>query len=318
MKILVTGSRGFIGGSIARFAARHNHQVLGIGRSSQREADWPGEYVQADVVSADLSPIIREFAPEVVFHAAGTASVGASLKSPLDDLRAAMMTWANTLDGVRRSELQPLILFPSSAAVYGNPPALPVKESAPLDPISPYGFHKAACELLAREYSFCFGLNIIVCRLFSVFGTAQRRLLVWELFKQFTNCDSTAWVDGTGAETRDYLAVDDVAAAMFHLIESQPQAQQNEEEARCLFVNIASGEETSVLELARLIGEMIAPEKEIQCRGRARRGDPQRWRADTSRLCALAPSWQPFALRENLSKCLAAWQKEFDSLRYEG
>jgi UDP-glucose 4-epimerase len=304
MKLLITGSRGFMGGSIGRFAISAGHEVLGVSRASQPARDWEGKYVTADVVSADLAPVIQAFGPDAIFHAAGTASVGASFTAPLADLRASLLSWANLLDSVRRSEAHPLILFPSSGAVYGQLRSLPVNEEASVQPISPYGFHKAACELLAREYADCFGQRIIVCRIFSLFGAAQRRLLIWELFQQFAGVEQTVWVQGSGAETRDYLAADDLAAIVLELT-----AQQREilPPGKNLVLNVASGSEVQVLELARQIGKLVAPEKEIRCRGLKRPGDPERWQADVTRLRALLPNWQSQSLAEGLGGCLASW-----------
>lgn len=312
MRILITGSRGFVGGSVGRYAVQAGHTALGIGRATQAEVSWPGAYVSADIVSSDLSGVIRDFAPDVLLHAAGTASVGASLVAPLDDLRAALLTWANTLESVRRSGLRPLLLYASSAAVYGNLTELPVREDAPARPISPYGFHKAACELLAHEYAECFDLNVVVCRLFSLFGAAQRRLLVWELYRQFANttaADPVVWLEGTGTETRDYLHIADVSAALLE-VAAAGLAEPATKRGRCLVLNVASGEETSVLELAARIGALVAPEREIRCRGIERPGDPRAWRADISRLRALAPHWQPQPLTQSLAQCVAEWQTE--------
>jgi UDP-glucose 4-epimerase len=304
MKILITGSRGFVGGSIGRFATRSGHDVLGVSRATQPVSDWQGQYVTADVVSADLVPVIQEFAPDAIFHAAGTASVGASFATPLADLRASLLSWANLLDSVRRSGAQPLILFPSSGAVYGRLSELPVNEDANLQPISPYGFHKASCELLAREYATCFGQPIIVCRLFSLFGEQQRRLLVWELFRQFAGAEDIVWLQGSGTETRDYLSADDLTAALLALMETQFGIMQRGDYR---VVNVGSGTETRVLDLAKQIGELVAPEKEISCRGLKRAGDPERWQADISRLRALLPNWKPKSLAEGLAACVASW-----------
>ncbi len=121
MRIAITGSRGFIGGSFARHAVAAGHEVLGISRSSQPEPDWPGEHVHADSLHSDLAPALREWRPEAVLHAAGSASVSDSMADPLEDLRASAMTLANTIDGIRRAGVAPVLLIPSSAAVYGNP-----------------------------------------------------------------------------------------------------------------------------------------------------------------------------------------------------
>ena len=307
MRILITGSRGFVGGSVGRFAARAGHEILGLGRSTQPPRGWPGAYAQADVVHSDLSGLVRDFAPDLLLHAAGTASVSASLQSPLDDLRAALMTWANTLEGVRRSGARPLTLFPSSAAVYGDLSGPPAREETPLAPISPYGFHKAACELLAREYAECFGLRVVVCRLFSLFGPAQRRLLVWELYRQLAGPDATVWLQGTGAEVRDYLHVDDAAAAFLQLADGLRR-----ETSPGIFqvLNVASGEPADVLGLAEQLRARVAPHKELRCRGLTLPGDPRAWRADISRLRALAPGWQPRPLADSLARCVAEWQND--------
>lgn len=305
MRILITGSRGFLGGSVGRVAATDKHEVLGVGRSSQPEVGWPGDYIQADVSTADLSKIVLDFAPDVILHAAGTASVSTSFEAPLDDLRASVLTWINTLEGVRRSGLQPLIIFPSSAAVYGNPTRLPVHESAAINPISPYGFHKAACELVAREYSACFKLQIIVCRIFSLFGEAQRRLLLWELYRQFAGSEEVAWLQGTGSESRDYLHVDDFAAALLQLT---GERQRMLEQGSSLVVNVASGEETTASDLARQVSNLMPLKKSLRCRNLERPGDPLCWRADISLLRSLIPAWQPRPLSAALAQCLTTWK----------
>ncbi len=307
MKLLVTGSRGFIGGSVGRYAAAAGHDVLGVARSSQPEEDWPGRYVQADVLHAPLADIIADFAPDAVLHGAGTASVGASLAAPLEDLRAAVLTWANTLESIRLSGVRPVILFPSSAAVYGNPASLPVSEEAPVSPVSPYGFHKAACELIGRGYAECFGLNIAVCRLFSVFGVRQRRLLVWELFDQLLGPNPVVHLQGTGRESRDYLLVDDLASALLGLASHPSWGPSPKDAGRLRVLNLCRGQETPVLALARLMSALCRSEKPVCCHGAAQPGHPARWVGDPSRLCGLLPDWQPRPLESSLRGCLDAW-----------
>src|SRR5271154_1188298 len=71
MKILITGSRGFVGGILGRMAARAGHELIGISLSSQSERDWVGKHLRSDVSCADLAPVIRELKPEAIFHAVG-------------------------------------------------------------------------------------------------------------------------------------------------------------------------------------------------------------------------------------------------------
>lgn len=301
MRILTTGISGFIGGSFARFAARCGHEVMGSGRSSNN--CWSGLYTPI-TGSGELRTLIDDFRPDIVINAAGTASVGASVEDPLNDFRGSVQTCVEVLDAVRGSETRPLVVVLSSAAVYGNPVSLPVAEDALLQPISPYGFHKVMCELLAREYAECFGLKVLVCRFFSVFGPAQRRLLVWELYQQLAGPEKIAWLNGTGEETRDFLYIDDLAAALLGLIENAQETPDN-----YLSVNVAGGVETSVLQLAGMLRDLVAPDKEIRCRGILRKNDPLRWRADVSRLQTLLPAWKPRTLQEGLADCVQAWKE---------
>ena len=300
MKILITGSRGFVGASFGCLAAAAGHEVLGISRSSQPEPGWPGRHLQGDAGQTDLAPVIRDFAPDLLLQAAGSASVGASFADPVGDFRATAVTLTNVLDSVRRSGREPLVVFPSSAAVYGNPATLPVAEDAPCAPISPYGFHKAACELLACEYAQCFGLSTVVCRLFSLFGSRQRRLLAWEIYSQLTGTADAVQLQGTGTETRDFLHIDDLSRAILLLAKTVPRRQ-------CTLLNMASGSETTVLTLAETIRSMTAPGKMITCKGIARLGDPHRWCADVRCLRALIPEWNPQELSTALESTIRQW-----------
>ena len=225
------------------------------------------------------------------------------MSDPLGDFRATASTLMNVLESIRRSGREPLLVFPSSAAVYGNPRHLPVPEEAPLDPISPYGFHKSACEMLAREYAQCFGLSIVVCRLFSLFGEWQRRLLVWEIFHQLAGTTPAVELQGTGTESRDFLAVDDLSRAILALHPAAPRQA-------CTILNVASGRETPILDLAELMRARIAPAKDIVCRGVARPGDPFRWVADIRRLQSLAPAWEPQELAPALEAVMEQWQRD--------
>jgi UDP-glucose 4-epimerase len=301
MKIAITGSRGFIGGSFARHAAAAGHEILGISRSSQPETDWPGEHLHADSLHSDLSPAFRNWRPDAVLHAAGSASVADSLADPLEDLRASALTLANTMDGLRKAGGSPVLIIPSSAAVYGNPARLPVSETGTVDPISPYGFHKAACELLGREAAECMGLRVIVCRLFSVYGPRQRRLLIWEIFRQLQSEANVVELMGTGNESRDFLHIDDVSTALISLAQHASRG--------CTVVNVASGTETSVAQLAEEMKRITDENKMVMCRGTARPGDPAHWEADIARLRELAPAWRARPLREGLTETITQWQQ---------
>lgn len=304
MKLLVTGALGFIGGSVARHAAARGHDIVGLARAEDPGPREALGFRLRGLEGSSLAVILAEEAPDAILHAAGRASVGASMSAPAEDFAGSVSIWHELLEAVRASGRSPRLILPSSAAVYGNPSALPVAEDAKLAPISPYGFHKRIAEVLAEEYAACFGLDIVVARLFSVFGPAQRRLLLWEIFAQLAGPDEVAWLDGTGAESRDFLHVDDVAEALLRLA---ARPREGAPVAAAEIVNVASGEERTVLEVASAMRDLVAPNKRIACRGHERPGDPKRWRADVTRLLALAAPFRPRPFDEALRGCVAAW-----------
>ena len=301
MKLLITGARGFLGFTMAEVAQRRGWEICGIGRSAQAPDGWPGRYCWADVAQSDLTPILNGFGPDIVFHGAGSASVGQSFNTPIDDLRGSVLAFAGLLDAVRRSSSRPTVIFPSSAAVYGNPIRLPVSEEDAVSPISPYGFHKLQCEILAREYAECFGLRVLVGRLFSLFGMRQKRLLVWELLQQFISDEPIVRIQGTGEETRDFLWADDAMNMMLDITASQ--FQSGAESAMEVF-NIASGIETSVMRMTVVLQSLLGCKKEIETGESTRIGDPTRWCADTTKAKMALPRFSWTLLEDGLQKLI--------------
>jgi UDP-glucose 4-epimerase len=314
MRLFVTGARGFVGFAVTEAAVRRGWDVCGIGRSTQPPENWSGQYCWADVAHSDLTPLINGFKPDIVFHGAGSASVEQSFATPVDDLRASVLTFANLLDAIRRSRQRPAILFPSSAAVYGNPSRLPISESAPTKPISPYGFHKLQCEILAEQYRKCFSLKVIVCRLFSLFGPRQKRLLLWELFQQFTSDKPFVQLQGTGEETRDYLSAGDAASAMMDLAAQPIDGNENESST----INIASGEETSVFSLALTLRAILGSDKSVKAGAKTRLGDPVRWQADVTRLKGVVTTYPLAPLEQRLLSCVEGFRATRISQLYDG
>jgi UDP-glucose 4-epimerase len=306
VKLIVVGCRGFLGGVIGRRASQQGHDVVGIGTASQPDARWIGRYVQADVATTSIAALIENSSPDAIIYAAGTASVGASLRDPLQDFRASVLPWAGVLDSIRRSNRSPLVLFLSSAAVYGEPSSLPIPEGAAARPISPYGFHKLACETLAQEFASCFGARVAALRLFSVYGPAQRRLLLWELFnKPADDGQPVLRLEGTGEESRDYLHQDDVADVVLRLAARLADVRAG----TSLSINVASGSETRVLDLARLLVGAVRPAT-IEPSPIARPGDPLRWQADITALRQWLPDWSPRPLHEGILACVEAWRHD--------
>jgi len=306
MKILITGASGFLGGAVGHAALVAGHEVVGIGRAARPPARWRGAYRQVDFGSADmLSEAIAGIAPDCVAHFAGTASVGDSFQAPLADFESSTGLWFRVLDGIRQSGTRPLVALASSAAVYGSPEILPTPESAPRHPESPYGFHKKLSEQIAEEFARCFGFSIVSLRFFSVFGEAQRRLLVWEIFDQLRRGASELRLKGTGDEQRDFLSAEEAAAAAIGVC-----AARTGDAPGFRAVNIASGTGVSVREVAGTLRDCAGSRAEIVFGHEELRGNPSRWQADVGKLRQWLPDWQPEPFAKSLARCAKAWNVE--------
>ena len=301
--LLITGANGFIGGVIGRAWQSQGGNIVGLVRPEARvdAANITFPIHRYPLTSDEVRSAIDHFAPDVVLHAAGTAAVGASLTDPAADYAASVGTANAALEGIRRSGRRPRFLFPSSAAVYGEPAMLPVAETAPIHPLSPYGYHKAMAELLIREYGRCFGVPALIFRLFSVFGPHQRRLLVHELFDRFRR-DAVVTVQGTGEEMRDFLHEDDLAAGVLGLL---PRISDP-----VVVINLATGRGTRVKTVAATMQRLLKSPKEIRYANAAQPGNPSQWTADISALRACAPDLDYAAaadFEQRLAKTLRGW-----------
>lgn len=298
-RVLITGAGGFIGRGIFRHFEPRVQSVLGLTR--QTHPDSPS----IKVTNYEIESLVRtvaEFDPHFVVHAAGPASVSASLQDPFRDFEMSVLLLARMLEAVRRSGRKPVIVFLSSAAVYGEPLNNPVPETAPLRPLSPYGYHKHLCELLLEEHFRVWGISSISARLFSVFGPEQKRLLVWELFQQFQTPAGVVKLRGTGDETRDYIHIDDLADRLLRAMVALRGTQGN------VALNLASGEKISTRDLAVLMKRLLKADHEIRCLGEKLEGNPAQWNADISSYRKITgEGTASYAIADRLQSCLEVW-----------
>jgi UDP-glucose 4-epimerase len=262
-RCLVTGAGGFLGGYVVDEARRRGVDVVDPG--SMR------------LPSSELAPFVRDAAPEYVVHLAAPASVAASIADPHADFVGCVDGTACLVDALRRGAPRARLVLVSSAAVYGNPPALPVREDAPEKPLSPYGYHKLLSELLVDEASRLWGAWTAVARVFSAYGPGLRRQVVYELCAKAARGEPLV-LDGTGDESRDFVHAADVARAVWTLLERAPGTAER--------FNVATGIETRIGHLADAVARAARAEP-ARFSGRARPGDPARWCADVSAIAAL-------------------------------
>lgn len=265
---LVTGAAGFLGGHVSDALGEAGHEVVGV--------------VRGDLTPDRLKSLIAATRPDVVVHCAGPASVGNSLTEPLEDFRGSAGLLAELLERLRQADLRPRFLLLSSAAVYGSPERLPVDEHAAVAPISPYGFHRAASELVLAGHHRSFGLPAASLRIFSAYGEGLRRQLLWDVCAKGLG-EGQICLAGTGEETRDFVHARDVAQAVLKV--TTGGAFDGEA------YNVGTGSETTVRAVAHLLaGELGIDRALVSFDGKQRAGDPAHWRADVGRLMNLGYS----------------------------
>ena len=198
---LVTGGLGFIGRAAAQKLQADGFRVIGLGHGN-RPFDDPGSagfarWVDGDVSVSALQGLEERF--DLVVHCAGNGSVGYSLTHPMEDFAKTVQTTAAVLEYMRLAKSQALLVYPSSAGVYGSKDNIAIHESDALEPISPYGHHKKIAEELLASYSQSHGLRVLVIRFFSVYGAGLTKQLLWDAGARLVAAgDSPAVFWGTG------------------------------------------------------------------------------------------------------------------------
>ena len=163
-RALVSGATGFVGPYLVRHLEEHGDHVAAVGHQ-----DGP------DLLDSEAwATLIESEAPDVIYHLAGFSDVGASWKEPHTSFRLNAEGTLSILEAARRAKVKRVIVV-SSADVYGiaSPASLPLHESAPLQPRSPYGSSKQAAEAIAQQYCRGWGLDVIVVRPFNHIGPGQ-------------------------------------------------------------------------------------------------------------------------------------------------
>jgi UDP-glucose 4-epimerase len=305
--VVVTGARGFLGAYLVRELAAQFPRVIAIDKRPAQPG--PAERARVEHLTqalpcAEFEALLRSAKPGLLVHAAGPSSVPASLSDPAADFRDSPALFFAVLDAVRRCAPECRVIFLSSAAVYGQPKRLPVREDAPPGPVSPYGFHKLLCERLADQFARLYGLRVCSVRIFSAYGEGLRRQVIWDICRMALEQPQVR-LFGTGDETRDFIHGQDVARAIALL--SRKAGWQAD------VYNLASGADSSIRGLAQSLLAALGCAKPVIFSGQGRPGDPLRWRADVRRLRELG-----FAPAITLEQGVARYVKWIVSERGQG
>jgi UDP-glucose 4-epimerase len=274
--VLVTGGAGFIGSHIASALVDDCEVTVYDNFSSGSHENVPPEasVIEADVRDTDALTAAVD-AADVVFHKAARVSVQESVERPVETRQVNLDAFVDLLEAARGSDTR--VVFASSAAIYGQPEYLPIDESHPKSPTSPYGLEKLAADHYARLYHDLYDVQTVVLRYFNVYGPRQTGgdySGVISIFREQAQNGDPITVDGDGSQTRDFVHVDDVVRA--NLLAATTEAAVGKA------FNVGTGEEISISELAELIRDSTGSDSTITHTS-ARPGDIQQSVADVSR-----------------------------------
>ncbi len=299
MRCVVTGGCGFIGSHIVDALVRDGCEVAVLDDLSTGSLEYlnpAAELVEGSVADAEAVLAAVEGATWV-FHLAALPRVQQSVDDPIGTHAVNVNGTLNVLQAAREHGVERVVVS-SSSSVYGDQETHLMTEDLAPNPLSPYGLHKLIGEQYADLFAALFGMQIVSLRYFNVYGPRQSAegayALVIPHFLRLRDEGKPLTVYGDGCQTRDYVHVEDVARANLNAANSElPQG-------RAVALNVGSGEETSVNEIAAMVGgevEHIIPNP---------RGAFEELRkcADTSRAKSVI-SWEPgILLAEGIASVL--------------
>jgi dTDP-glucose 4,6-dehydratase/UDP-glucose 4-epimerase len=272
MNILIIGSKGFIGSHcVSYFKKEHNVYQCDV------VVDYTTtQYTQIDATNADYNTIFELQNFDVCINCSGAASVPDSIKNPQRDFLLNTVNVFKQLDALRKHNVECKYINLSSAAVYGNPEYLPIDEKHPLNPISPYGFHKKMAEEVCESFYKNFNLKVCSLRIFSAYGEGLKKQLFWDLFSKGDKNSDLVSLFGTGKESRDFIHVSDLVRVI-ELVISKCNFSNN-------YINVANGKELTISAVAKTFYSIYNPTIKLKFQGQVREGDPINWVADISKL----------------------------------
>lgn len=296
MNILIIGSKGFIGSHCVDYFSRE-HEVWGC--DVVLDYNTP-RYISIDSVDSDFLEILQSHQFDVCINCSGAANVPFSLEKPFNDFKLNALNVFKLLEAIRLHAPECKFITMSSAAVYGNPEALPIVENKKRMPVSPYGFHKVMAEMICEEYSRFWGVKTCCLRIFSAYGPRLKKQLFWDLYHKIKDQDEpTLW--GTGRESRDFIYISDIVRIIDLAI--------NHSKFDGEVVNVANGKQITIAEVADTVRMVMGTAKSIKFNGAERKGDPINWEADTS----IIKGWgyAPQVELETGIKAYIKWVKEY-------
>lgn len=257
--ILITGGLGFIGSHIADKLMEDNHITIidnlstGNIKNLKNPENDNLKIVKEDIRNSNLKELTSDI--DYIFHLAAMASVPLSVENPIECNDVNVNATVELLKAAADNGVEKIV-FSSSSAVYGDNRNMPLKETEPLMPTSPYAASKASCELYLKSFHESYGLNYTALRYFNVFGPKQDKNSQYAaVIPNFISAlleGKQAIIYGDGEQTRDFVYVGDVVRANIAACKSDFNG----------VVNVASGEKLTINRLYEIVKDTLGSDLE--------------------------------------------------------
>lgn len=273
-KAVVTGAAGFIGSHLAERLLSVGYDVVGVDsftdyydvrikrdNISGLVANDRFRLVEESINDIDLEALID--GADAVFHQAAQAGVRASWGKQFDEYVDCNVRATQALCEAVRNRPVGKLVYASSSSVYGETADLPMKETHPTRPMSPYGVTKLDGENMCALYARNYGLPVVCLRYFTVYGPRQRPDMAFHRFIRAALTGAAIEVYGNGTQTRDFTYIDDIVTA--NVASADYQGQE------WLF-NIGGGSRVSLNRVLDVIGRATGRDLDVRFSER-QRGD---------------------------------------------
>jgi UDP-glucose 4-epimerase len=301
-KILVTGGAGFIGSHLVDRFLGLGHEVIvvdNLATGQQANVNPDARFYELDVRDAEFARLIQLERPEIIDHHAAQTMVRISTEQPIYDTQVNVQGIINLLQAAAQSGVRKVIFSSSGGTVYGTCEHLPIKETEPFAPESPYGISKATSEYYLRYFAANWGVHYTALRYANIFGTRDTVSSehVITVFIERILANQPCIIQWDGEQAKDYLYVDDaVEANVRALTRGDDQAY-----------NIGSGQPASVNAIFRLLVKITGFPIPAQS-GPKRMGDVRLFYFDCSK-AARELGWQPqVPFEEGVARTYAWYQ----------
>jgi len=296
-KVVITGGAGFIGSHVTKFFCDQGYHVIVIDDLSfgfKKFIDPRAEFIRGSIGNKALIEKVLHGA-EAVIHLSASSIIKFSLEDPIGYFKNNLMNGLVLLEAMKKNNVSKII-YASTAAVYGEPRRIPIKEDDPKNPITPYGSSKLAFEKALQSYYYAFGIHSTSLRFFNAYGPndeqypATRAVPIW-IKAALTNKPLLLYWHGQ--QKRDYIFVEDIAQAFWQVLKLKG----------CRFYNLGNGQGVWMRDVVKCLEEIIGRKLEIKNIGE-RSGDPKFLVADIGKI-KKEVGWFPLVdLKTGLKKTL--------------